>query len=66
MKLIVNGDLHDLPGCENLEQLLAHLQVPAKQILVEKNAEAIPRDRFATCPIREGDRVEIVRMVAGG
>jgi len=33
---------------------------------VARNGEVVPRDQHANVTVREGDSVEIVRMVGGG
>jgi thiamine biosynthesis protein ThiS len=34
--------------------------------LVEQNGQAVPRENFAATSVKDGDKIEIVRMVAGG
>jgi sulfur carrier protein len=38
----------------------------SKKIAVERNGEIVPRSRYATTPVHEGDRLEIVGAVGGG
>jgi thiamine biosynthesis protein ThiS len=40
--------------------------LPAQVIAVERNGEPVPRSGFAGCVLAGGDRVELVRAVAGG
>jgi len=35
-------------------------------VAVAHNGEIVPRDRYPTIRLREGDTLEIVRMVGGG
>ena len=49
-----------------LEQfLLAQGQRP-RSVVVEHNGEAVAPSEFAQRPLRAGDRLEIVQIVAGG
>jgi len=66
MKATVNGELRDLPDGLTMEGLLAHLQTPERGIAVAKNDRVVRRATFASEVVREGDRIEIIRAVAGG
>lgn len=66
MRLVINGTTSEIPdSCQNLEQLLAHLNL-GYPVLVEFNGTALFPRELASTPIREGDRLELMRMVAGG
>ena len=45
---------------------LEKLGVNPRTVAVEHNGEIIPRSSYTRITLREGDRVEIVRMVGGG
>jgi sulfur carrier protein len=65
MKLILNGREHQVRAlC--VEELVTEAGLPAGAALVELNGTALLRTEWSTTPLREGDRVEIIRMVAGG
>jgi sulfur carrier protein len=66
MKLRLNGDLCETPALGTLSELMVHLKLVDRRVLVEKNGEPINRHHFATTTIQDGDTIEIVRMVAGG
>jgi sulfur carrier protein len=66
MILTLNGESREIPSLDTISELLAHLNLIEKLVLVEQNGSAIARDRFASTPINDGDTFEIVRMVAGG
>ena len=64
--LVVNGDVRNMPPGTTVTGLLVELGLEGRPVLVERNGEALfPRD-FATTALGNGDRLEIVRMVAGG
>lgn len=64
--LVVNGDGREVPPGATVAGLLVELGLAGRPVLVERNGEALfPRD-FAATALGEGDRIEIVRMVAGG
>ena len=64
--LLVNGDRREATAGITVAGLLAELGLGGRPVLVERNGEALfPRD-FAAVMLGDGDRLEIVRMVAGG
>jgi sulfur carrier protein len=66
MRLRLNGEEHELQNVATLPALLSSLQLTEKLVLVELNGRAVPRADFPTTKLKEGDAIEIVRMVAGG
>jgi len=66
MRLVVNGDELDLPDGANVGDLLARLQLGPKWVIVERNGEPVERRDVPTTPLADGDRIELVRAVAGG
>ena len=49
-----------------LSGLLTELKVPQKGVAIEVNGNIIPRSEFENLQIKEGDRIEILRIVGGG
>lgn len=66
MKALVNGEEYDLPDGLTVAQLLERVQAPERGIAVAKNDRVVRRAAFEEEPINEGDRIEIIRAVAGG
>lgn len=64
--LVVNGKPRTLDGETPLPALLAQLDVNERRIAVAVNGEVVPKRLYAKTTLREGDSVEIVRMVGGG
>jgi len=65
--VVANGRPVELPDGATLAALLDALGVPAKAVAaVEHNGEPVPRSQQASRPLADGDRVELVRAVAGG
>jgi len=46
--------------------LLEMLGMKADRVAVELNREIVPRDRWASTYLTEGDRLEVVHFVGGG
>ncbi len=66
MRIRVNGAPMEIGEGLTLAQLLGQLGVRREHTAVALNREVAPRDGHATTVLREGDRVEIVRAMAGG
>jgi thiamine biosynthesis protein ThiS len=66
ISLEVNGKPVQLEGPTPLLAYIDHLGVNPRVIAVEHNGEILERAAYASVMLREGDRVEIVRMVGGG
>ncbi len=64
--LTVNGKRRELAGETDLPSFLDELQIDPRAVAVAHNGEIVPRDRYSTIRLREGDTLEIVRMVGGG
>ena len=66
MRVIVNGDDVALADGATVDDLLAHLSLGGKWVLVERNGEPVERRHLATTVLADGDRLELVKAVAGG
>jgi sulfur carrier protein len=64
--LTVNGKRRELKGETDLVGFLSALKVDARGVAVARNGEVVLRDRYAEVRLRDGDVLEIVRMVGGG
>jgi len=66
VRVIVNGDTVELGAGETVVDLLTEMGLGGKWVLVERNGEPVVRAEMATTSLAEGDRLELVRAVAGG
>jgi sulfur carrier protein len=66
MKVTANGDEVTLRDTSTALDLLEHLGLGSRWVLVERNGEPVDRSDLATTLLAEGDRLELVRAVAGG
>ena len=62
----INGKDVALDGPTKLLDYLARLRVDPRAVAVELNGEILQREQFERAVLRDGDVVEIVRMVGGG
>ncbi len=64
--VIANGrELRAQLPC-SLEEFLTAQNLRPRSVVVEHNGEAVAPSEFARRQVRAGDRLEIVRIVAGG
>ena len=66
MKLFINGEPREIDRAATIAELISVLDLPAPALLVEHNDHALRREEWAARPVGEGDRIEIIRIVAGG
>lgn len=66
MLLTVNGDERDVPAGTSLPALLEQLGLRVGSVVVEHNGTALLRSELDGVDLADGDRLELVRAVAGG
>ena len=66
MKLTVNGNVLGYHGSPDVASLLVSLGLADKRVVVELNGAIVGKTRQAATAIKDGDAVEIVRLVGGG
>ncbi len=66
MRVLANADPVELDEGATVDDLLVHLGLGGKWVVVERNREPVARAHFPTLVLAEGDRIELVRAVAGG
>lgn len=65
MILQINGEARSSEARE-IATLVAELGLPPQAVLVEHNGTALRRDEWVGRVLGDGDRLEIIRIVAGG
>jgi thiamine biosynthesis protein ThiS len=66
LRLTVNGELREVPGPATLLDLLAHLGLDPRTVVVERNREIVRRPRLGETAVADGDAIELVHFVGGG
>ena len=64
--IAANGQRVTLPLPCSLEEFLRTQQLLPRSVVVEHNGEAVAPSEFSGRLVQDGDRLEIVRIVAGG
>ena len=65
MHYTINGQEEER-SATSLLALLDERGNDAAKVVVELNGQIIPKDRYATTGLSEGDRLELVQFVGGG
>jgi sulfur carrier protein len=66
MKVAVNGESVDAREAKTIAELIERYELPPQSILVEHNGLAVHRHEWSERSLAEGDRIEFIRVVAGG
>ena len=62
----VNGENTDTGGVVTIADLIERYQLAPQAILIEHNGVALHRREWAQKKLSDGDRIEFIRVVAGG
>ena len=66
MTVSVNGEPREVLRSRTVVELVAELELPGPTPTIEHNGTALHRSEWAETPLAEGDRLELLRVVAGG
>ena len=66
MRIVANGKPRELQGDLTVDGLIRSLGLDPSYVIVERNGEPVERKRYGAVVLADGDRVELVRAVAGG
>jgi len=61
----INGEAKEVAG-GSIEKLFGELSLPAPLMLVEHNGKALHRSEWPSICLAEGDRIELMKVAAGG
>ena len=66
IQIQINGETHRVATGGSLIDLMTSLGLPPQAALVEYNGKALLRAEWRDVALAEGDRLEVMRVVAGG
>ncbi len=64
--IFVNGRARQVTGTMTLGELATSCRLDPRRLLVELNGSTLEREAWPARAIAHGDRVEFIRVVAGG
>jgi sulfur carrier protein len=62
----INGEARVIPAGITVEQLLEHLQLHPRMVVVEHNGDILRRGGYPSASLAPGDTLELVHFVGGG
>ena len=66
MTISLNGEQSDARGAQTVAELVECYRLSPQSILIEHNGLALHRREWSEKTLVEGDRIELIRVVAGG
>jgi thiamine biosynthesis protein ThiS len=66
LTIVANGKPRELADGSSIADLLESVGWKPQWVVVERNGEPVERSAFGETVLVDGDRLEIVRAVAGG
>ena len=66
MQVTLNGRSREVPDPCTVEELILAADLDPRFVIVEHNGEPLERKRYGNVAVAAGDRLELVRAVAGG
>ncbi|MDQ3222040.1 MAG: sulfur carrier protein ThiS [Gemmatimonadota bacterium] len=66
IEIMVNGEPRQVPGPATAADLLRHLGLDPRTVVVELNRQIVRRPQLSDVALAEGDAVELVHFVGGG
>jgi thiamine biosynthesis protein ThiS len=66
MNVWANGERAEIDGLKTVAELANHYRLQPNSVLIEHNQTALHQREWSERKLSDGDRVEFVRVVAGG
>lgn len=66
MEIVANGRTYMVDRGTSVDAFIRARRLDPRHVVVEHNGEALERSRYGAVELADGDRLELVRAVAGG
>ena len=66
MEITVNGEKQTIENQVTVAQLLEELGIDPETVVIERNLDILSHEDHGETLLKEGDSIEIIRMVDGG
>jgi sulfur carrier protein len=66
MTVQINGEAREILRSTTVAELVVELDLPAPALLIEHNGVALHRSEWPSALLADSDRIELLKVVAGG
>jgi len=66
MMVLVNGEPREVKAARTVAAFVEEFGLPAPTLLIEHNGVALTRSEWAATTLADNDRIELLRVTAGG
>jgi len=66
IRVQLNGEPREIPAGLSVQELLDHLGLLPRMVVVEHNGDILRRESYDERDVRPGDTLELVHFVGGG
>jgi thiazole synthase len=66
IEIRLNGEACEIPAPLSIAELLDHLKLPKEYVAIERNRSIVPKQKWETVALAQGDELEVVHFVGGG
>src|ERR1051326_3076927 len=66
IEIRLNGEARQIPAPLSIAELLDYLNLPKEYVAVERNRSIVPKQKWETVALAQGDEWEVVHFVGGG
>src|ERR1700674_202824 len=66
IEIRLNGEAREIPAPLSIAELLDHFNLPKDFVAVERNRSIVPKQKWGTGGLAQGDELEVVHFVGGG
>ena len=66
VRVTANGETYGLTETRTIAEFIRDRGLDPRFVVVERNGEPLERSRYDSVTLADGDRIELVRAVAGG
>jgi sulfur carrier protein len=66
VRVVLNGTEREIAAGATVAALLEEMNAPLSAVAVARNDEIVRRSDLRATIVRDGDRIEIIKAVAGG
>ena len=66
IRVRLNGKDREIDEGQTVHEILVSIELRPELVVVERNREILPRERYSEVPVEDGDTLELVHFVGGG